>query len=82
VTGVSAAIEITAYPNHADIAGHPLNGRTELHEAIDYLYDRLEREASKYSSSRSVRDAGSPTNASSTRKSRRPSSAAQTRTRP
>jgi hypothetical protein len=37
---------VTAYRDHADIAGHPLNSRGELHDAIDYLYDRLEREAS------------------------------------
>jgi hypothetical protein len=47
VTGVGAIVEIVAYPrrDNAGIAGHPLNGKDELLQAIDYLYERLHREA-------------------------------------
>jgi hypothetical protein len=40
-------IEIVAYPRRDDagIAGHPLNGKEELLAAVDYLYERLHREA-------------------------------------
>lgn len=47
VTGVAATIEIVAYPDgHAAIAGHPLNGEAELLVSVQYLFDRLQKEAS------------------------------------
>jgi hypothetical protein len=45
-TGVGATIEIVAYPDgHAAIAGHPLSGAQELLDAVSYLYERLQLEA-------------------------------------
>ena len=46
VTGFAATVEITVYPDgHAAVAGHPVNHKEELMQAVSYLFDRIQREA-------------------------------------
>jgi hypothetical protein len=53
---VAATIEIVAYPDqHAGITAprtnHPLTGKNELLDAVEYLFDRAQAEATQRSTS-------------------------------